>query len=187
MRRTALGLFLALSAIVGCTPAPTPGSSSPSVAAALVNETTKGEIAALFQRRMEALSRRDPSGYQKTFEVTRLALRRCLSDAFEVASRQGVPAAPDVSKVEQYGDYVRAYVDEGFGYRRLYFRRVDGGWIQTEPMDAELRGEKTKTVDGLEFQYWGIDEDVIDVMAKSSIEARTVVLRNGPKVSTPAD
>lgn len=150
----------------------------PTVAAAVVNESTKGEIVALFQRRMDALERRDLAGYQKTFELTRLALRRCLSDAFDVASRQGVPAVPDVSRVEQYGAYVRAYVDEGFGYRRLYFRRVDAAWIQTEPLDTELGGEKAKTVDGLKFEYWGIDEDVIDTMAKSSIEARTIVLSN---------
>ena len=124
------------------------------------------------------MGRRDLAGYQKTFELTRLALRRCFMDAFEVAGRQGVPAAPDVSKVETYGEYVRAYVNEGFGYRRLYFRKAEGGWIETEPTDAELGGEKTKTVDGLQLAYWGIDDDIIDVMAKSAIQARTMVLQN---------
>ena len=170
---------MTLAALIACTPTPTaPGTGSQTVAPAEVDESTKGEIEALFTRRMDALSKRDLAGYQKTFELTRLALRRCLSDAFDVALRQGVPAAPDVSKVEQYGEYVRAYVNEGFGYRRLYFRKADGGWIQTEPTDAELGGEKTKTVDGLQLAYWGIDEDVIDVMAKSSIQARTMVLQN---------
>lgn len=179
MIRGLLGLFLAVSAVVACAPATSaPGSSSPTIAPAQVTESTKGEIQALFQRRMEALGRRDLAGYQKTFELTRLALRRCLSDAFDVAARLGVPAAPDVSKVEQYGDYVRAYVNEGFGYRRLYFRKAEGAWIQTEPTDAELGGEKTKTVDGLLVAYWGIDDGVIDVMAKSAIQARTTVLQN---------
>jgi len=178
MRRL-LGLVLAVMAVAACSAAPAPPSSAPpTTAAAQVTEATKGEIVALFQRRLEALGKRDLVGYQKTFELTRLALRRCLMDAFDIAGRQGAPSLPDVTKVEAYGEYVRAYVSEGFGYRRLYFRRAEGGWIQTEPKDDELGGEKTKTVDGLQLAYWGIDEDVIDVIAKSSIQARTMVLQN---------
>jgi hypothetical protein len=179
--RALFGLFLAVGVLGACGPTPTapgPGGSSPTVAPIRVTESTKGEIVALFQRRMDALGKRDLAAYQKTFELTKLALRRCLSDSFDVAGRQGVPAFPDIGKVEVYGDYLRAYVSEGFGYRRLYFRKAEGGWIQTEPTDAELGGEKTKTVDGLQLSYWGIDEDVVDVMAKSAIEARTMVLAN---------
>lgn len=180
MIRAFLGLFLAVGAIVACSPAPAPPSAStPTTAPLQVTESTKKEIAALLQQRNDALARRDLAGYQKTFELTRLALRRCLMDAFDIASRQGAPStAPDVSRVEKYGDYVRAYVSEGFGYRRVYFRRTETGWIQTEPKDDELGGEKTKTVDGLQLSYWGIDEDVIDVIAAASIQARAVVLQN---------
>jgi hypothetical protein len=171
---------LALSAVLACGPTPTaPGYGSPSVAPLQVTESTRSEITALLQRRTEALGKQDLAAYQKTFELTRLTLRRCLMDVFDIASRQGAPnVGPDVSKVEKYGEYVRAYVNEGLGYRRLYFRKDGSGWIQTEPKDDELGGEKTKTVDGLQIAYWGIDEDVIDAMAKSAIQARTTVLQN---------
>lgn len=188
MTRRRLALILAVAAVVACTPAPAAPSASPTTAAAQVTESTKGEIVAILQRRLDALGRRDLAAYQKTFEVTRLALRRCLMDSFDIAGRQGTGNVPDVGKVEAYGEYVRAYVSEGgFGYRRVYFRQSAGGLIQTEPMDAELGGEKTKTVDGLQLAYWGIDEDVIDVLARFSIQARTLVLQNllGPQARGP--
>ncbi len=178
--RAVLALFLTFIAVVACNAPPATPSPPPSEAPLQITESTRGEIAALLQQRTDALVRKDLAGYQKTFELTRLALRRCLMDSFDIASRLlGAPsAAPDVSKVEKYGEYVRAYVNDNFGYRRSYFRKIEGRWIQTEPRDDELGGEKTKTVDGLQIAYWGIDDDVIDVMAKSAIQARTSVLQN---------
>lgn len=181
MKRLVFGLFLALGVLLSCTPAPTtpPTGASATAAPPRVTENTRGEIVGVYERRYDALRKRDLSAYQRTFDGTRLALRRCFTDAFDVAGRQGVPSVPDVGKVDVYGDYVRAYVNEGFGYRRLYFRMTpDGGWIQSEPTDAELGGEKLKTVDGLQLAYWGIDEDIIDVIAKSSLQGRAMVLRN---------
>jgi hypothetical protein len=182
VKRLIFGLFLAFGVLVGgCTSAPTAPPANPSGAVAAppqITENTRGEIVAVYERRYDALRKRDLSAYQKTFEVTRLALRRCFMDSFDVAGRQGVPTVPDVGKVDVYGDYVRAYVNEGFGYRRLYFRKTDSGFIQSEPTDAELGAEKTKTFDGLQLAYWAIDEDIIDVIAKSSLQARASVLRN---------
>jgi hypothetical protein len=98
---------------------------------------------------------------------------------FDIASRQGAFGADfEVGKIEKYGDYLRAYVNEGMGFERLYFHKSESGWKQTEPKDDELGGARTKTVDGLQIAYWGIDEDVVDVMARATIAARTMVLQN---------
>jgi hypothetical protein len=175
--RGLLGIVLAISAAFACVPQSPETAPNPTP---LSVESTKREIATLFRQRTSALAKADLAGYQRTFELTRLALRRCLMDEFEIGSRLGASNIGflEIGKIELYGDYLRAYVNEGFGYQRLYFRKGDGSWIQTEPKDDELGGERTKVVDGLQVAYWGIDEDVIDVLAKSAVQARTMVLEN---------
>jgi hypothetical protein len=75
---------------------------------------------------------------------------------------------------------VRAYVQEGAnGARRIFFRQLAGGkWVQTEPKDDELGGEKKTTVEDIQIDYWGIDQDVIDSLGKGALAARKVVLDN---------
>jgi hypothetical protein len=179
---------LAVGAAIGCSTVTPPPDSSATVG---VSESTKGEIATVLRERYSALGRLDLAAYQATFDPTRLALRRCLMDDFEVVSRQGGLGAFDanfeVGRIEMYGSYVRAYVNEGLGFRRLYFRKDHSRWVQTEPTEAELGGAKTKTVDGLQIAYWGIDDDVIDVLAQASLSARAAVLQSllGPQSREP--
>ncbi len=167
----------ALAVLIGsCTAAPT-AQVSPTAALAL-NDNTKSEISSVLQRRQTALAGKDLQGFQATIDMTRPALRRCQQESFDVAVRQGASSTgPVVGKVEVYaGIYVRAYVDDGLGFMRVYFKNDGSRWVLTEPKESELGGEKTKTVNGVDLSYWGIDDDIVDAFGRAGAETRAFVL-----------
>ena len=175
--------FAVWSIAISCTPTATPPTASASTGVAekpAINEQTRGEIQALLQKQVNTMSSKDQTGFQATIDQDRRALVRCANESYDIATRQGVGAAPQVGKIEPYLDtYVRAYVQEGsHGLRRIFFRKVDGKWVQTEPMDSELGGEKKTTVEDIQIDYWGIDQDVIDAIGKGTLVSRKLVLDN---------
>jgi len=183
---------LAVCAIVAaCTPTTTAPDASASLAASggvgapatkpAINEQTRGEIQALLQRQHDTMATQDNKSFIATIDPERLALKRCANESYDIASRQGVGNTGQVGKIEAYLDtYVRAYVQEGAtGMRRLFFRKgADGKWVQTEPKDEELGGEKKTIVEDIQIDYWGIDQDVIDALGKGAVAAKKVVLDN---------
>ncbi len=184
MRRLGPGAWILVATLVACSaPAPVTSSPAPSGAVAVqVTDKTKGELQAVLQAQRDALVKRDLKAYQATFDGARSAFRRCKQQTFDVAGRQGAAAsAPQIVRVEPYGGtYVRAWIDEGAatGVSRTYFRVVDGKWMQTEPTSDEVGAEKKTTVDGIDIDYWGIDDDVIDALGKGTLAARDSVLQN---------
>lgn len=168
--RKALAFCLLATTLASCVgPAPA-GSASPSVASG-ITATTLGEIEAALQFRIQALANRDLAAFQSAIDLSRPAFRRCQLETFDTATRQAVaPIGPTVAKVEPYGDgYVRAYLVEDVGLRRIYFRRDSGKWIVTEPKIDELGGERTKSIGDIKISYWGIDEDVIDLIGREAV------------------
>jgi hypothetical protein len=175
VRRAAIALALVLAA---CTSTATPVASGPEKVA--ITDQTAPELVGVMNAWQTAIGKKDLTGFQATIDLTRAAFRRCQSETFDVAARQGfTPVALKIAKVEPYLDtYARAYVgDDVTGYSRMYFRREGGKWIRSEPLDAELGGDKTKTVNGLQLSYYGIDDDVIDTYATSGNDARTFLLK----------
>jgi hypothetical protein len=166
MRRALAAAALA-GILAGCVGASPPASASP---APRITASTLTEIEAALQVRTQALANKDLAGFQAAIDLTRPAFRRCQMEQFDTASRLGVsPIGPKVAKVEPYGtEYVRAYLVEDVGLRRIYFRRDGGRWILTEPRIDELGGERTKSIGDIRFSYWGIDEDVIDHMTREA-------------------
>jgi hypothetical protein len=141
----------------------------------VIDENTKSEIATVLQRRQAALAGKDLHGFQATVDLTRLAFRRCQQETFDTAARQGYPTnSINVVKVEPYlDDYVRAYIDDGSsGIERVYFRRNADDWILTEPKVDELGGERSKIVDGIRVEYWGIDEDIVEFVGQEAAATR---------------
>ena len=180
MKRFLIAL-VAWSVLTSCTPSTTPPGGSETagvVASPQINEQTRGEIQALLQKQVNAMASRDQTTFQSTVDQDRGALRRCANEAYDRAGREGVGSATQVSKIEAYGPYVRAYVQESNGLRRIFFRKVDGKWVQTEPKDDELGGEKTMTVEDIKVDYWGIDEDIAPALAKGAVAAKQIVLAN---------
>ena len=178
-------LLIAVTAcvVVACTPLTAPPSGSATTAVAekpQINEQTRGEIQALLQRQVTTMANKDQTAFQTTIDQDRRALVRCSNEAYDISTRQGVGAAPQVGKIEPYLDtYVRAYVSEGAnGIRRIFFRKVSGKWVQTEPKDDELGGEKKTTAGDIQIDYWGIDQDIIDALGKGALAAQSVVLAN---------
>jgi len=170
-RRAALVLALVLAACSA--PAPAAVSSGPEPVT--VTDRTASELVAVVSAWQTALGKKDLSGFQATIDLTRPAFRRCQAETFDIAARNGfAPSEVKIVKVEPYLDrYARAYVgDDRNGYARMYFRTEGGKWIRSEPLDAELGGDRTKTVDGLQLSYYGIDDDVVDRYAASGNAAR---------------
>jgi hypothetical protein len=170
-----------LIAIAACGPGPITASPAASGAVAVeVTDKTIGEVQAVIQAQHDTLERRDLKGYQATYDQQRGALRRCKQESFDVAGRQGVGGVPRIIKVTPYGTtYARAWIDEGpTGVSRIYFRKVDGKWVQSEPTDDEIGPEKHTTADVIDIDYWGIDDDVIDALGKGTLQAREVILQN---------
>lgn len=181
MKRSLLALLIALFAVSCTMTSPSPSASVVAgPAKPEINEQTRGEIQALLQRQRDLMSRQDAAGFEATIDPERRALVRCAKESYDVATRQGVGAAGQVGKIEPYLDtYVRAWVQEGSsGARRIFFRKLDGKWVQTEPKDDELGGEKKTTVEDIQIDYWGIDQDVIEALGKGTLAARKVVLDN---------
>jgi hypothetical protein len=189
--KRALVVLAAWAIVAACTPPTTTPDASASGAASggvgapaakpAINEQTRGEIQALLQRQHDTMATQDNKSYIATIDPERLALKRCANESYDIASRQGVGNTGQVGKIEAYLDvYVRAYVQEGAtGMRRLFFRKgADGKWVQTEPKDEELGGEKKTTVEDIQIDYWGIDQDVVDALGKGAIAAKKVVLDN---------
>jgi hypothetical protein len=177
---------LLVAVFVACTP-PTAGPDTSgggtSVAGAkpAINEQTRGAIQALMQRQHDTDATRDQKAYEATFDPERRALVRCANEKFDIDGRQGVGNTAQVGKIEAYLDtYVRAWVTEGtLGLRRIFFRQLpDGKWVQTEPKDDELGGEKKTTVEDIQIDYWGLDQDVIDALGKGTLAAKKTVLEN---------
>src|SRR6266508_205655 len=189
MRRTARTWVLAAIVAAACTSPPPAASPSPSGPVPVqVTERTKGEIQASLQKQRDALLKRDLTAYQSTIDLSRNAFRRCKLETFDIAGRQGAAAtAPQVVKVEPYGGtYVRAWIDEGAttGVARTYFRDVDGRWVQTEPTADEVGAEKKTSIDGIDIDYWAIDDDVVESLRKGTLAARDAVVRNQLAEST---
>jgi hypothetical protein len=176
-------LLVIAFAVAACTSPTTAPDASPSggaVAKPQINEQTRGELQALLQKQHDTMANRDDKAFGATIDQDRRALVRCANESYDIASRQGVGAVGQVGKIEAYLDqYVRAYVSEGAnGQRRIFFRKVDGKWVQTEPKDDELGGEKKTTVEDIQVDYWGIDQDVIDSLGKGAVAAKTLVVKN---------
>jgi hypothetical protein len=172
------GAALVCLLVVACS-TPTPAAPSAGAAPVVITDATRSEVQAVLQTRQQALSTKDLNGFQSTLDMTRPALRRCQQETFDIATRQGATSqSPAVGRVELYLDnYVRAYVEEGSGYARVYFKRDGASWVITEPKENELGGERTKTVGGLELSYWGIDEDIIDGFAQAGLETKDFLLK----------
>src|SRR5205807_1262976 len=82
---------------------------------------TASELVAVMTTWQQAVAKKDLTGFQATIDLTRAAFRRCQSETFDIASRQGFsPTTVKIAKVEPYLDlYARAYVgDDANGYSR---------------------------------------------------------------------
>jgi hypothetical protein len=186
-RRAILAIAVLL---VACTPAITtePSPSGPQKVA--ITDKTPSELVAVMSAWQTAIGKKDLTGFQATIDLTRAAFRRCQTEIFDIAARQGFAQSDvKIAKVEPYLDtYVRAYVgDDVSGYQRMYFRREGGRWIRSEPVDAELGGDQTKTVNGLQLSYYGIDNDVIDKYAAAGNDARAFLLKQAEGHTSTGD
>jgi hypothetical protein len=177
VRRAILAIAVLL---VACTPAITTEPSPSGPQKATITDKTPSELVAVMNAWQTAIGKKDLTSFQATIDLTRAAFRRCQTEIFDVAARQGFAQSEvKIAKVEPYLDtYVRAYVgDDASGYQRMYFRKEGGKWIRSEPLDAELGGDQTKTVSGLQLSYYGIDSDVIDKYAAAGNDARAFLLK----------
>lgn len=185
-------LLLALTVIAIVGGACAPSATTPAPAKIEINDKTRGEIEFTLARRAEALARGNRGVFESSIEMARGgAFRRCQLETFDIATRQGARDSGNprrVLKVEPFLDsYARAYVDEGIlGVARRYFRREGDRWLLTEPRNSELGGEKKKSVDGLELSYFGVDEDLLDILAREGLRTREFLLKQAKRPTRTA-
>lgn len=182
MKRLLVAILGASALVIGCSPAtqadPCAGGD-PAAAKPAINEQTRGCIQAVLQKQHDTMASQNNSSFIATIDPESLALKRCANESYDVASRQGVGSVGQVGKIEPYLDtYVRAWVQEGSsGQRRLFYRKTtDGKWVQAEPKESELGGEKKTTIDDIQIEYWGVDQDAVDALGRASVAAKKVVL-----------
>lgn len=143
-------------------------------------ENPEPALLALVTTHLDALARGDRAAYESTYDHSRGAFALCMAYRFGLASRVGARNVPTtVARVEPYGEYLRAFVAEASGYRRYYFRRDADRWLITQPRREEVGEERARTVAGVTFSYWTIDEDVSEIVARDAANARDVALRYG--------
>ena len=102
-----------------------------------------------------------------------------------------------VAKVETYRGYTRVYVEDSPemmllgvtaapSYRRMYFRQDGGHWVVSEPSGDELGGEQKRTIAGVDVEYWAVDEDIVEQVARETAATRDESARRFPWTTTPA-
>lgn len=176
---------LAVAVLVGACQVTSDGTAPPPASpsgppAARVTGATKAEIQSTLTAQSAAIEKRDLAAFQRTIDTTRNALRRCETELFDTAGRTGAGPAPQVLRVEPYGAYARAWVDEGAdrGVARWYFRQVDGRWVRSEPTSGEVGEERKTTIDGIDVEHWAIDDDVVAAIGEGTRAARDTVVKN---------
>jgi hypothetical protein len=161
------------------------GSTQGNEVGSVSAETIK-QLEDLLHARAGAMAKGDRNAFLATIDTTRLAFRRIQLREFDFPTVRGTLASTfKISNAERYRDYVRGFVEEtlegnffagsfngGRAYYRHYFKREGGKWLLTEPTGDETGPEKKKASGDVEIEYWGLDEDVSDVLLRSVEDAR---------------
>lgn len=185
-------LAVAALGLLAAACAPAAPAASPPPAKVQITDKTRSELEFVLARRAEALARGNKQLFEGTIDLARGgAFRRCELEEFDIATRRpfhGGGFDRRIVKLNVFKDvYVQTWVDEGrIGVTRRYFRRDGDRWLLTEPRNAELGGEKKKTVDGLEISYFAIDEDVVDILAKEGLRTRDFLLKQAKRPTRTA-
>jgi hypothetical protein len=177
--RTAIALALVLSCA-----APLGGGSG-----------SRSSIEAVLQKRAVAVAGNDAAAFRSTVDEARPALRRTQQDLFDMMRARSGSTMTKVLKLETYGAYTRAYVDDSpelmllgasgpLSYKRVYFRQEAGTWLLTEPKADELGAEKRQRIGDVDVEYWAIDDDIVEAVARAVTAERAEVAKLVPSTNT---
>ena len=143
------------------------------------------EIRGTFDQLTAAKRAHDIAGLRALYDPTRGVFTACSMDRYyaEVVEPRA-NGRYRVIRAMPYGDYVRAYVDDGVGIRRIYLRRLEGRWVLTEPRDDELGTVRHISDEKTRLTYWSIDEEVAGAVLRASSYAAYYA---GPLAPDPID
>jgi hypothetical protein len=180
-----LSFIVATALLLSC--GPMPGGPS----------DARSAIESLLQKRTAAVAANDADAFRSTVDGARPALRRTQQDLFDAmrARPSGASSMAKVLKVEAYGAYTRAYVEDSpeltllgvtgpASYKRVYFRQEGGAWLLTEPKAAELGELKHDRIADVDVEHWAIDDDVVGAVAAEVTAQRAAVARSLPSGAT---
>jgi hypothetical protein len=136
----------------------------------------------------------DAAAFRLTVDDARPALRRTQQDLFDMMRARSGSTMTKVLKLETYGAYTRAYVDDSPelmllgaagppSYKRVYFRQEAGTWLLTEPKADELGAEKRQRIGDIDIEYWAIDDDIVEAVARAVAAERAEVAKMVPSMS----
>lgn len=182
-----LPFAVAFAFLLSCT-APTGGTSD-----------ARSAIEAVLQKRAIAVASNDEAAFRSTVDATRPALRRAQQDLFDMMRARGVGGSTmtKVLKLEAYGAYTRAYVDDSpelmllgtsgpRSYLRVYFRQEGGAWLLTEPKIEELGAQQRHRIGDIEIEQWAIDDDIVEIVAREVTGLRSELTGTVPGTPVPA-
>ena len=179
---TGLRFAMAFVLVMSCT-APLSGGSG-----------SRSGIEAVLQKRATAVAGNDVAAFRSTVDDARPALRRTQQDLFAMMRTRSGSTMTKVLKVETYGAYTRAYVDDspelmllGSGgpssYKRVYFRQEAGTWLLTEPKADELGAQRRQRIGDVDVEYWAIDDDIVEVVTREVTALRAEVAKMVPSTN----
>jgi len=146
--------------------------------------TTQNEreaLVTLLSARRAALLSRDRVAFLGTIDPYRASYAECQRQIFDVQARTGTrPPVYYLGRIEHMGEYVNAWVDDGPGLRRMFFRKVEGRWLFSEPLESDLGSRRTRTLSGVEVRYWPIDEEVVGFLDRELVTVRRTVVEHAP-------
>jgi hypothetical protein len=180
--KAGLRFAIAFAVVLSCT-APVGGGSG-----------SRSAIEAVLQKRATAVVGNDVASFRSTVDDARPALRRTQQDLFDMMRMRGGSTMTKVLKLETYGAYTRAYVDDSpelmllgaagpLSYKRVYFRQEAGTWLLTEPKVDELGAEKRQRIGDVDVEYWAIDDDIVEVVAREVTTLRAEVAKMIPSMN----
>jgi hypothetical protein len=145
------------------------------------NDSTRSEITIVLEKQLDAYRSHDLGLYMSTIDPDRLFLRDCEQQRFAVAQRLGL-SLPEVvlGRTEKYGDYIRVWVRDADGWRRMFMRNDGARWYISEPTSGELGEDQETVFAGVRVSYKAVERDLVDAIGRDVSSVVKAVTAHAP-------
>ena len=151
----------------------------------VVDDPARVAIAGLLEQQRKALVKGDLNAYLATLDPSRVSLRTCEEQRFEIEVAQKMPVPSyTLGRTDTYKSYVRAWVSDLTGWRRVFVRNDGGHWYLTEPSTADLGPDVTREFAGIRVTAKEAEADLIDAVGHDLSSVRDAVVRYAPTPPT---
>ncbi len=152
-----------------------------------IDAATRAAITELLDLRGSAMRANDLDRFMTTVDPARVFLHQCEQQRFEVLSRLGLitrAPTPVLGATSTYGDYVRAWVRDPFGWQRIFLRTDGYRWYLSEPTSAELGDEQSRDYSGIKVTFRDAESDLADAVGHEAEQILPSVMALAPSPPT---